>query len=91
MTEVIASRDGRAQSCEMNEAKEHEFRGLLEGGNFKIILKEDIPANANTLPGRFILAISSSVDGKVKCKAQYVIGGHRDKLKSLMVHSISTL
>lgn len=35
--------------------------------------------------------IKSSLDKKVKYKARYVIGGHRDKLNDMMVHSSTTL
>lgn len=75
----------------MNDAKRKEIRSLLEKGTSKVILKEEIPPDANVLPGRFVLALKSSIDGKIKCKARYVIGGHRDKLKHMMVHSSTTL
>eukprot|EP00171_Calliarthron_tuberculosum_P023324 IDg23324t1 len=91
ITEVINNYDPRASCKEMSEAKRKEIRGLLERGTFKVILKEDVPADANVLPGRLILAIKSTEDGQIKFKARYVIGGHRDKMKNLMVHSAITL
>ena len=43
------------------------------------------------LPGRFVPDMKSIEDKNVKYKARYVIGGHRDRLKHMMVHSTSTL
>ena len=56
-----------------------------------MILKGELPPDGNIFPGRFVLAIKSTDDGKIKYKARYVIGGHRDKYKDFMVHSNSTL
>lgn len=72
-------------------AKKKEIKGLLERGTFKVILREDVNSDANVLPGHFVLAIKSTKDGEVKFKARYVIGGHRDRFKQLMVHSATTL
>ena len=91
MAEVINENDPRSSFPQMTEAKRQEIRGLLERGAFKVILREEIPPDANVLPGRFVLAIKSADNGQAKWKARYVIGGHRDKLKRLMVHSAKTL
>ena len=91
LTEIISSGDPRASSSEMSEAKKREIRGLLDRGTFKVILKKDLPRDANVLPGRFVLTIKSTEDGQVKHKARYVIGGHRGKLKKFMVHDTATL
>jgi len=91
LTEVISNQDPRASAPEMAEAKRAEIRGLLERGTFKVILREEIPKDANVLPGRFVMSIKSSEDGEVKWKARYVIGGYRDRLKHLMVHTTQTL
>lgn len=63
---------------EMTETKRKVVKVLLERGTFKIIRKEDIPANANALPGRLILTKKSAKDAHIKFKARCVIGGHRD-------------
>lgn len=91
MTEVISPNDPRATCDEMTEAKRKETRDLLRRKTFKAVLMEDIPPNANLIPGRFVLAVKSKLDGKVKFKARFVFGGHRDKLKEFMVHSSQTL
>eukprot|EP00171_Calliarthron_tuberculosum_P022290 IDg22290t1 len=75
----------------MTEAKRAEIRELLERKTFKVILREEVPPNANILPGRFVLAIKSTEDGKIKYKSRYVIGGHRDRMKAMMVHDAATL
>ena len=91
LTEILNPNDPRSDSIEMGEAKKAEIRSLLERGTFKVILREDIPRDGNVLSGRFVLTIKSTEYGKIKHKARYVIGGHRDKFKDLMVHSTSTL
>ena len=91
LTEIIENSDPRANSKEMENAKAKEIRNLLSRGTFKVILKEDIPPDGNVLPGRFVLAIKSTEDNKVIYKARYVIGGHRDKFKDMMVHTSTTL
>lgn len=90
LTEIISIKDPRARSREMTQAKKDEIRGLLDRGTFSVLLREEIPQDANVLPGRFILAIKSAEDGKIKFKARYVSGGHRDRIKDLIVHSAAT-
>lgn len=75
----------------MSEVKRKEIRGPLDRGTFRVMLREDIPDDGNVLPGRFVLSIKSTDDGEVKWKARYVIGGHRDKLKIMMVHTSQNL
>lgn len=71
----------------MNAAKKAEIKNLLDRGTFKIFLRDDIPKDRNVLPGRFVLAVKPTEDGKEEYKARYVVGGHRDKLKRMMVHA----
>lgn len=56
-----------------------------------MIPKEYITPDGNFLPGRLVLAIKSTIDGKIKYKGRYVIRGHRDKLKNMLMHSSCTL
>jgi len=90
-TEVLLKSDPRSKSPKMSDAIKKEVRGLFERNTFKVILREEVPTDANVLPGRFVLAIKSTEDGEVKYKARFVIGGHRDKQKHLMVHNSATL
>ena len=91
LTEIIGRQDPLADSLGITEAKKKEMRNLLGSGTFKVIPKQDIPSDANIIPGRFVLAIKSTEDGEVKFKARYVIGDHRDKDKNLTVHTATTL
>ena len=86
VTEVIDKDYSRAMSPEIHEAKMKEVRDLLHRGTICVTLKEELRDGANALTVRFVLAIKSNVGGEIKCKARYVIGGHRDKLKHFMVH-----
>ena len=91
MTEILTDADPRAHSKEMNDAKKREIRDLLRRGTFTAVIMDDIPPDANVIPGRFVLAIKSKLDGKIMFKARFVVGGHRDRLKEFMVHSSQTL
>ena len=91
LTEILHPNDPRAKGPDMTLAKRSEIGNLLRRGTFKVILKRDVPPDGNILPGRFVLAIKSKIDGRVIFKARYVIGGHRDKMKDLLVHSTNTV
>ena len=90
-TTVLQPRDPRCHTPEMRAAKKAEIDGLLSRGTFQIVCPEDIPPGANVLPGRFVLAIKSDRGGPTKWKARFVVGGHRDKFKKLMVHTSQAL
>ena len=91
LTEVVRADYERASSPKMQKAILAEVRDLLRRGTFKVVLKEELPDGANALTARFVLAIKSTVDGKVKYKARYVMGGHRDRLKNFLVHDAQTV
>ena len=65
-TEVIDKNDPRAHSTEMREAKRAEVQELLKRGTFKVILRSELPNDANVLSARYVLAIKSNDDGKIK-------------------------
>ena len=56
----------------MSEAINDEVKYLLRRGKFKVILKEEILDGANIFTARYVLAIESAIDGKIKFKAFYV-------------------
>ena len=91
MTEVIDASVPRAKTPEMKEAIMKEVLYLLKHRTFKFLLKEELPDGANALTPRFVVAIKSNADGKIKYKARYVVDGHRDRLKNFMVHGAQTL
>ena len=64
----------------MDVAKKNQTDKLITRETFKVTLIGDIPPNEGeyALPGRCVLAISSTEDSEVKYNARYIIGGHRD-------------
>lgn len=75
----------------MKAAIEKEVKGLMDAGTVKIIPREEIAPDANILPGRFVVSIKSTKDNEVNHKARFFIGGHRDKLKHMMVYNSISL
>ena len=63
----------------------------MKQGTFKLIIREEVPQDANILLGRFVFAIKSTEDFKIKFEALYVIGGHLDRIKDMKVHDSTTL
>ena len=49
-----------------------------------------IPSNANVPTSRFELAIEHKIIGKVRFKARYVVEGHRDRLRSILMYDSQT-
>ena len=88
-TEVIHPKDPRAAS--FDQAKRDEIEGLIERGTFRLVLRADTERTANIIPSRFVLAIKTSDDGTEVYKARFVLGGHRDKEKSSLVHNATNL
>lgn len=91
LTEIILADELRAQHKEMTEAKRKEATDVLRRGAFAAVLTEEIPVNANVIPGRFVLAIKSNLDGRIKYKTRFFVGGHCDRLEDFMHHSRQAL
>ena len=87
VTEVLRREDPRCLSPQMSDAKRKEIFQLMKRGTFKVILKEEIPPHCSVLSAHFVLSIKSTMDDDIKWKVRYVSGGHRDKLKKLLVQS----
>lgn len=47
--------------------------GIVERGTFKVVLEREVPTDENLTPDRFVFALKSTEDVKLKCKARYVI------------------
>lgn len=67
--EALDPIDDRARGPEMNEVKKAEICAFLERGTFKVLLREEVSHDANVLPGRFVLSLKSTIDGKTKYRA----------------------
>ena len=87
ITEVIHTSDPRA--TQFNSAKKKEIEGIIKHGTWKIVMRDEVPKNVNILGGRFVLAIKNSKSDKEVWKASYVVQGHKDKLKTSLVHDVS--
>ena len=90
-TDVIPISDPRAKSPEFDDAKRAEFLSLMERGTFRVVLEEELGQNPNIISSRFVLSIKHSDTGEVKYKARFVLGGHRDKEKNLIVHNTANI
>jgi Reverse transcriptase (RNA-dependent DNA polymerase) len=87
VTAVIQYGDPRARDPRMVEAKRKEIRGLLARETFKIVSKREIPQVANVLKGRYVISIKDIGTLNETWKARFVIQGHRDIEKDIMVRS----
>lgn len=78
----------------MQDAKRKELSGLAERGTFEIVCREGIEKGAqrpNIMGGRFVLSIKNFGTGKETYKARFVVQGHTDAEKDLLVHNSTTL
>ena len=91
LAEIINPRDPRADDDRMTDAKRKEIKGLLERGTFRIVLKEDIPKGANRLRARYVLSIKDSNTEKEVWKARYIIQGHRDLERDVLIRRSTTI
>lgn len=91
LTEILQPNDNRAESPGFELAKAKEIVGLLDRGAFRIVLREEIDPQANVLGGRFVLTIKNKDTDNEIFKARFVVQGHLDKEKELLVHTSSTV
>lgn len=74
----------------MQEVMVAEVVGLIKHGTFALVLLPD-EHGENVIPSRLVLAIKHATIGDARCKARFVIGGHRGRENNRMVHTPSTL
>lgn len=91
LTETLAQKDIRCSTSEILQTRRTEIGSLIQCGTSCVLLKEDVPANENILPGGFVLSLKSTKDESIKYKERFVISGNRDRLKDFMVLSSQTL
>ena len=51
-------------------------------GTFNVVLRAEIPSNANILTARFSLTMKHKLTGELRLETRYVIEGYRDQLKA---------
>lgn len=91
ITEVLHPADSRGRSEFFDAAKAKELAGLAARGVYEVVCKEDVPKGANILGGRFVLAIKNADTAEEIYKARFVVQGHTDVEKNLLVHNSTNL
>ena len=89
--EIIKSSDPRYNSPEANEAFAKELAGLIDQGVFKVVIEEELPDDPNVLVARFILCIKDINTGNEKFKARFIVQGHTDSEKEVLLHPSPTI
>lgn len=90
-TEILHPADARANSGIIDEAKLQQMEGLAKRGAYEIVCKEDVLYDANILGRRFVLGIKNVQTENGVCKAIYVVQGHTDTEKNLLIHESTNL
>lgn len=86
MTEFIYPADPRYKDGNFDEAKKKELKGLCDRGTFQVVLKKEVPNDANVLGGRVVLSIKDEGTEREVRKARFKVKGYRDKVKISLVH-----
>lgn len=68
-----------------------EIQGLLKRNSFAFVHKKDIKNDTNILIGRFILAIKQPGADNERYNAPFIVQGHKDKDKNLIIHTYTTV
>ncbi len=91
ITEIIHPADPRCRNAAAKEAKKLEIDNLIKRGTWKITLKQDVPDGSNIIGGMFVITIKDVETEKPIYKARYVMHGHKDREKDLLVHDSTTV
>lgn len=90
LTEILKPGDYRADDPKFEKAIDKELKGL-EREVYEIVIKEDVPQDANVLGCRIVLTIKIKDTDQELYKARLVAQGHRDREKHKLVHPSTTL
>lgn len=82
ITEILHPADPRCDSAEARASKKKEIDQLISLNNWKVVLKSEMPENANILPKRFAMSIKDKETEEPYYKSRFVVQGHRDREKS---------
>ena len=88
---MLHPNDPRKDSPEFKEAIRKEIDDLIKRGTWKVVCRSEVPDDANILGGRFVLAIKNPDTDEVIYKARFVVQGHKDKDKDLLIHDSPTI
>ncbi len=86
LTEVLERSDPRCYDELAQEAILNEIHGLLIQDAFEFIRRKDIAKNPNIVPSQFVHARKNVNTPQERQKARFVVGGHRDKDKLVLIH-----
>lgn len=79
---MIHPGDPPSKNQYFDEARAKEICGLLKRKAFRVVCKEEIADDANTLGGRFVLTIKDTETDSPVFKARFVVQGHTDSEKT---------
>lgn len=82
--------ESRANTQQRSEAASKEMVDLIRTGTFKLMMLKELKQE-NVVRANFVLAVKHATDETMKHKAKLMLGGHRDKGNSSMVHTSSTV
>lgn len=63
-TKILAPKDIRRWTSEFINAKKEKVTGMIKKDAFEIVIKDDVPENANILCGRLVLALMNDGTNK---------------------------
>lgn len=89
-TAVLKAKDPRSSSLVMLETKRDEFVSLIRKGTFRLVILPE-KYKENVIPTKVVLALKHATTEEIKHKARFVLGRQRDRFKSSMVHTASTI
>lgn len=69
----------------------NEMAALIKRRAFEPVTLALLPKVSNFIPGRLMDAIKNPCTDDEKYKSRYVAGGHRDNVKSFLMHKLSKL
>lgn len=64
---------------------------MIDRGLFEVVCKEAVPEGANVMGGRFVLSTKNPGRKEELYKAPFIVKGHTDIEKHLLVHNSTTL
>lgn len=68
-----------------------ELDGLFEQKVSEKVHEKDVPHDAVSLPSKMVYAIKNMGTSEETYKARIVAGGHMDRMKRLMIHTMNEL
>lgn len=91
LTEVLHPADPRAKEKPFDSARAKEICGLFKRNAFKVVCRDEAGDDANILGGRFVLSIKNTETDEPDFKARFVVQGHTDSEKNMLINSASNV